>query len=151
MTYHINSQRRITIILLALLITTFCNAQPMTETKQYKIKITIADKVVAATLYDNATTRDFVNLLPLSVEMKDYNSTEKIFDPPKKLSTDGAPSGTDPDIGDITYYAPWGNVAIFYKDFGYSNGLVKLGKIDGPMELFKTPGSLKANIELTEK
>lgn len=24
----------------------------------------------------------------------------------------------------ITYYAPWGNLAIFYRDFGYSAGLV---------------------------
>jgi hypothetical protein len=32
-------------------------------------------------------------------------------------------------VGDITYYAPWGNLAIFYRDFGYSPGLVRLGHI----------------------
>jgi hypothetical protein len=37
-------------------------------------------------------------------------------------------------VGDIAYYAPWGNLAIFYKDFGYSRGLVKLGRLDSSIE-----------------
>jgi hypothetical protein len=37
-------------------------------------------------------------------------------------------------VGDITYYAPWGNLAIFYRDFGYSPGLVRLGRIDSGIE-----------------
>jgi Cyclophilin-like family len=39
----------------------------------------------------------------------------------------GSMAGSDPSIGDIAYYAPWGNLALFYKDFGYSNGLITLG------------------------
>jgi hypothetical protein len=50
--------------------------------------------------------------------LKNYASTEKISYLARKLSTEGAPAGCDPDVGDITYYAPWGNLAIFYKDFG---------------------------------
>jgi len=41
-------------------------------------------------------------------------------------------------------------LAIFYKDFGYANGLVILRKIDGGMEAFKTTGALKATIELVK-
>ncbi|MFN7943934.1 MAG: cyclophilin-like fold protein [Blastocatellia bacterium] len=52
--------------------------------------------------------------------------------------------------GDIAYYASWGNPAIFYKDFGYTNGLVILGKINGEMEAFSAPGSVKATIELVK-
>jgi hypothetical protein len=37
-------------------------------------------------------------------------------------------------VGDIAYYAPWGNLAIFHKDFGYSDGLIILGKIDGDVD-----------------
>jgi hypothetical protein len=40
-------------------------------------------------------------------------SIEKIGDLPKKLSTDGAPTGSNPNVGDIAYYAPLGNLAIF--------------------------------------
>ena len=81
---------------------------------------------------------------------KDYNATEKVSDLPQRLSTKGAPAGFDPSIGDIAYYAPWGNLAIFYKDFGYSSGLVKLGTIDADLARLSVPGSLKVTIELAE-
>ncbi|ELZ92649.1 cyclophilin-like fold protein [Haloferax sulfurifontis] len=42
----------------------------------------------------------------------------------------GSDDGVDPEVGDITYYAPWGNLAIFYREFGYASGLVKLGHIE---------------------
>ncbi|WP_337926728.1 cyclophilin-like fold protein [Paenibacillus caui] len=38
----------------------------------------------------------------------------------------------------ITYYAPWGNLAIFYRDFRYSSGLIKLGSIDAGGEKLAT-------------
>ena len=37
-------------------------------------------------------------------------------------------------VGDIAYYAPWENLAIYYRDFGYSSGLAKLASIDSGME-----------------
>jgi hypothetical protein len=115
-----------------------------------KVRITIGEKVFTAALTDSETARDFVSLLPLTLTLEDYAGTEKISDLPKKLSTKGAPAGSDPSAGDIAYYAPWGNLAIFYKDFGYSNGLIILGKVDGDMEAFNTAGSVKATIELVK-
>jgi hypothetical protein len=105
---------------------------------------------VTAILNDSETARDFVSLLPLTLTLEDYAGTEKISDLPKRLSTKGAPAGSDPSVGDIAYFAPWGNLAIFYRDFGYSSGLVILGKIDGDMEAFNAPGSVKATIELAK-
>jgi hypothetical protein len=113
-----------------------------------KIRLKVVDKVLTATLIDSKTTQDFISLLPLTLTLKDYAGTEKVSDLPKKLSTEGAPSGSDPSIGDITYYAPWGNLAIFYRDFGYASGLVILGKIDSGIEAFVVPGSVKVTIEL---
>ena len=113
-----------------------------------KISLKVGDTVLTATLIDSATTRDFISLLPLTLTLKDYAGTEKISDLPKRLSTEGAPSGSDPSVGDITYYAPWGNLAIFYRDFGYASGLVILGKIDSGMEAFNVPGSVGVTIEL---
>jgi hypothetical protein len=37
-------------------------------------------------------------------------------------------------VGYITYYAPWGNLAVFDEDFDHSPGLVKLGRIDSGIE-----------------
>ena len=118
------------------------------EMTTMKIRIKLDNKTLTATLADNATSADFVSLLPLTLTLKNYASTEKISDLPKRLSTKGAPAGSDPDAGDIAYYAPWGNLAIYYKDFGYSDGLIKLGKIDGDAAVLNTAGELKATIEL---
>jgi Cyclophilin-like family len=54
-------------------------------------------------------------------------------------------------VGDIAYYAPWGNLAIFYKDFGYSRGLIGLGRIDSGIEALNVPGSLTVTIERVGK
>lgn len=112
-----------------------------------KIRMTINGRPVTATMLDNATARDFLSLLPITLKLEDYASTEKIAYPPRKLSTEDAPAGIDPEVGDITYYAPWGNIAIFYKDFGYSRGLVRLGRIDSGLDMLQAPGRLDAKIE----
>ena len=112
---------------------------------------TIDGKVLEATLLDNPTARDFLSLLPITLTLEDYASTEKISYLPRKLSTAGAPAGVDPAEGDITYYAPWGNLAIFYKDFGYAKGLIKLGSLDSGVEMLSTRGALKVTIEALGK
>ena len=114
------------------------------EVSKMKIRIKVGETVLTATMLNTETSRDFIALLPLTLWMKDYSGTEKISDLPRKLSTKNAPSGCDPSVGDITYYSPWGNLAIFYKDFGYSKGLVKLGSIDGGIEQL---GSIKGDFE----
>lgn len=113
-----------------------------------KLNIKVKDKVVTATLIDSKTTHDFISLLPLTLTLEDYARTEKISDLPKRLSTEDAPPGRDPAVGDIAYYAPWGNLAMYYSDSGYANGLVILGKIDGGIEAFNVPGSVEVTIEL---
>lgn len=70
-----------------------------------KIRIEIEDTSVTATLDSTEAARDFASLLPLTMTLEDYNSTEKIAYLPRKLSTDGAPPGSDPDVGDIAYYS----------------------------------------------
>ena len=112
-----------------------------------KIRLRVEDKAITATLIDSKTTRDFISLLPLTLTLEDYAGTEKISRLPRRLSTEGAPSGSDPSVGDITYYAPWGNLAIFYRDFQYSRGLVVLGKIDRGIEALSVAGSVRVTIE----
>lgn len=117
------------------------------ESNTMKVRLTVEGRTLHATLLDNATARDFFSQLPMTVTLEDYAATEKITYLSRKLSTAGAPAGVDPDVGDITYYAPWGNLAIFYKDFGYAKGLVKLGSFDSGIEALKAGGTLKATIE----
>jgi hypothetical protein len=99
-----------------------------------RIKLTFNKEEVIVNMDDNPTSKDFLSLLPLTLTFEDYVGTEKISYPSNKLSTEKAPSGMDPTIGDFTYFAPWGNLAIYYKDFGYSKGLIKLGEIKSGIE-----------------
>ncbi len=113
-----------------------------------KIRLKFKDKELTATMYDNPAARDFISLLPLTLKLEDYAETEKISRLPKKLSLKDAPSGSDPSVGDITYYSPWGKLAIFYRDFGYASGLIILGKIDTGVDYFeKWKGSKEVTIE----
>jgi hypothetical protein len=119
-----------------------------TEAPTLRIHLTLGDTVLLATLDDTPAGRDFAALLPLTVTLSDYAGTEKISDLPRKLTTAGAPAGTDATAGDITYYAPWGNLAIFYRDSGHANGLIKLGSITSGVEtLVNQEGSFTATID----
>lgn len=78
--------------------------RPYQQVSTMKIQMELEGKSITATLDDNATARDFVSLLPLTLTLRDYEATEEISDLP--LSTEGAPAGSDPSVGDLTYYAP---------------------------------------------
>ena len=112
-----------------------------------KVRIVADNRSWVATLEDSAASRDFLALLPLDVSLSDYHRTEKIADLPKRLSTTGAPEGIEPKAGDFAYYAPWGNLALFYRDFGYSKGLVRLGRIDGDLSTLAAQNSATVRIE----
>lgn len=122
--------------------------QPEQVVSSMRINIDVEGATIGAILEDSPAAREFASLLPLTLTLEDYNSTEKISMLPRRLSTEGAPAGIDPSPGDITYYAPWGNLAIFYKDFGYSSGLVKLGAIVSGGEALNVPGSVPVTIRL---
>lgn len=115
-----------------------------------KIQLTINDTLLTATLNDSATARDFVSMLPLTLTLEDYAGTEKVSNLPRQLSTEAAPAGSDPSVGDITYYAPWGNLAIFYRDFRYANGLIILGKIEDDIDALINSEPFEVTIELLE-
>ena len=98
--------------------------------------LTINGKSITATLNNSPTSKDLISMLPITLKLEDYAKTEKISYLPRKLPLTGAPSGYAPSVGDVTYYTPWGNLAIFYNESkaGFANGLISLGKIDGGLE-----------------
>ena len=106
--------------------------------KNTRIKLTVnGNEEVFVNLDDNQASRDFLEMLPLTLTFEDFNSTEKIANLPNELSTEGQPSGYIPEIGDFAYYAPWENISVFYKDFRYSESLYKLGTIESGAEIFE--------------
>lgn len=120
-----------------------------TQGETMNIQLEINGHRLQASLEDTPSGRDFYALLPLTLSAKDYANTETIADLPRKLTTQGAPTGIDPQIGDITYYAPWGNLALFHHDFGYSKGLIRLGHIDGSPDMISRALQLASPTTLT--
>lgn len=140
----------LTVFLLTVGISFITKAQQSMNQSDHKIKITIKEQVLIATLNDSEAARDFKALLPITLTLEDYADKEKVSDLPKSLSTKGAPSGSKASAGDIAFYAPWGNLAIFYKDFRYSEGLIILGRMDGNIDILKKYDPLQAEIQLVK-
>lgn len=126
------------------------NVETPKETAMIRIHVIVGKETLTATLDDTPAARDFAALLPLDLTLSDYHSTEKVADLPRRLDTTDAPASYAPKVGDITYFAPWGNLAIFYKPFPSSSGLVRLGAFDGPIGALLKSGTTSIRIELAE-
>ena len=122
-------------------------SQPVAGETQ--IRVIIGNTVLTGRLWDNATARDLIAQLPLTLTFRDFNGLEKISQLPRKLSMDGVPAGDDPFPRDIGYYAPSGDLVFYYGDVGYFNGIVRIGQFDGSMDAITSQtGDFTARIEL---
>lgn len=118
-------------------------------TGETQIRVIIGDTVLTGRLWDNATARDLITQLPLTLTFRDFNALEKISQLPRKLSMDGVPAGDDPFPRDIGYYAPSGDLVFYYGDVDYFNGIVRIGQFDGNMDAITSQtGDFPATIEL---
>lgn len=107
------------------------------KSKTMKIQVIANGKKIVYTLNDSQASKDLYTQLPLETKVEDYGGKEKIFYPPKKLGTSNTPSANAKD-GTLAYYAPWGDVVMFYKDFGGAGGLYELGHVDTGLEYIDT-------------
>ena len=114
------------------------------------IKMTFAGNEIYGEILNTQSGKEFLSQLPATLKFEDYNSTEKISYLQSKLSGQGEPEGFTPKRGDISYYMPWGNLAIFYRDFRYSRSLIKIGTLNDIDKLENMRGSFEAKIEVVE-
>lgn len=115
-----------------------------------KVEIVVNGETATATLYDSPTGRDFASLLPLSLTLQDYADIERISDLPRRLSTAQAPEGMTPEAGDIAFYAPWGNLAIFVQGRPYARSLIPVGEIDSGLPALQRQGPLSVQIRAVD-
>ncbi len=132
------------------------NSKPSDDTENKtvgKMEIIIDGKAFPVTMEDNAAAKDLLSRLPLEITLNDFNNTtEKIFYPKPALTLNGEPHGCAPVPGDITIYAPWGNVAIFCKEWQHSDDLIKIGHIDGNgINHLSVDGDIKVTFKVSEK
>lgn len=119
----------------------------MTQNR-YKVKISVNGKELIAELEDNATTRAFVQKMPVELPMQDLYGREMCYRygsgglPTDKLRSDGYA------VGDIAYWPPRGSLVILYSQNGEEFQRQHLGHINSGVEVFKSTGDARVKFEL---
>lgn len=112
------------------------------------IGMTIDGVTHRVSLLENDAAKSLIAKLPFEIAFEDYGATERIAYPSEGLALGKAPRRTTPVRGDITYYSPWGNLAVFLQDFRQSEGLVPLGHMDDKaVEALKKSGKQLVRFE----
>lgn len=97
--------------------------------EKMQIQLSLNDEKTIVELENNPATRDFYELLPLRLKFRDYVGKEKVSpDLKKRLNTNGL-SGYTPQVGDLFYFVPSGNLGIFYDKQPFHSGLVRFGNV----------------------
>ena len=110
-----------------------------------KITLAIGSHTFRATLADNATTRAFVKLLPLTLPMRELNGNEKYHDLSTSLPTDASAVQTI-HAGDLKLYGSR-CVVLFYKTFSSGYSYTTLGALDATEGLEAAVGA--GDVEVT--
>jgi len=116
-----------------------------------KVHLVLNDKVIAATLADNDTAREFVAMLPMTITMHDMFRREKFGALPRAISGNGT-STQSYEVGDMICWSPGPDLTIFHGHDGQTiTGAIQvLGRIDAGIEAFRAPGPIEVRIEVPE-
>ena len=115
-----------------------------------KIRLRIGSRALTGTLIGSKTAQDFVSLLPLTLAINDLFGREKFAHLPQAISTEGKRTHTY-EVGDIAYWSPGPDVAIYYQHDGEkipNPGIIVIGKLDSGVDAFNVPGSAEVKIEV---
>lgn len=130
------------------------STQPSTEQEEttmpqsdYKVKITVGSQELTATIYNNATGRDLIEKLPLTLPMLDLYGREMCYRFSEALETDDV-QYTGYEVGEIVYWPPRHSFVILYAQNGEQFDMQKVGRIDSGIEIFENIGDVQITIEL---
>ena len=113
-----------------------------------KLKITIGENILYAAIYDSEATRDFMQLLPLELDMQDLNRREKYSTLAVRLSNNGTIKNTY-EVGDISYWLGGGLAVFYHQDHSIVKaGLIKIGQLKEGIAVFETFENLRVKFEV---
>lgn len=113
------------------------------------IEINIEDLTYEAVLYDNASVREFINLLPMTVTMKELNGNEKYCYLEEGITRNSS-IPNEIHTGDLMLFGE-DCLVLFYEDFTTSYSYTKLGYIENPEGLNDALKGDKISISFIEK
>lgn len=113
------------------------------ENKKQQIRILAGEKTVVFELNGSAAAESLYQQLPLTVEVENYSDNEKIFYPPEKLDLTDTPQAAS-GAGTLAYYAPWGDVVMFFGEYSPNSQLYELGRVvSGSEDISSLSGTLQ--------
>ena len=98
------------------------------ESISRQISVQFGENIVIYELNDGTAADSLYEQLPLTIEVEDYSTNEKIFYPPQTLDTSDS-SLAQAGAGTLAYYEPWGDVVFFYGDYNENPSLFELGQV----------------------
>jgi hypothetical protein len=119
------------------------------DTMSRKIKIKVNSQIFSVTLLDNNSTRAFIKMLPMTINMKELNGDEKYYDLPDRLPTNASNPRTI-QMGDLMLFGS-NTVVLFYKTFSTSYSYTRLGSIDDVSGLATALGSKNVTVTFEVK
>jgi hypothetical protein len=119
-----------------------------TQATGTKIRIRIGRRTLTATVARNATARDFLSLLPLSLRMRDLSVRAKTAAMPRALARGGMQRSTFA-AGDIVYRPGGRSVVVYHRGGAEIPGpeSVLLARLDSNARAFSVPGTVSVRIE----
>ena len=114
-----------------------------------QIRIAFGENVLIGKLNDSKTSRELIDLLPLSIQLTDLFGVQKYVRLPQDLSETGQQVHTF-EAGDIAYWAPGPGLSIFYRQHQAmtDSGLYLIGHIEAGAQLLNFGQYKELNIEL---
>lgn len=99
-----------------------------------RISVRFGENQIICELNDGTAADSLYEQLPLTIEVEDYSTNEKIFYPPHPLNTEDSPLAQT-GVGTVAYYGPWGDVVFFYGDYNENPSLFELGQVISGSEM----------------
>lgn len=111
-----------------------------------QIAVRFGDYEVIYELNDSSAAFDLLAMLPLSIEVEDYSTNEKIFYPEMTLDVSDTPLAAS-GVGTLAYYEPWGDVVFFYGKYDENASLYELGQaVSGAEYINMMQGTIEISI-----
>ena len=111
-----------------------------------QISVTCGDLQVVYALNDSPAAQSLLSQLPLTVAVEDFSTNEKVFYPPQELDTTDTPLA-EGGAGTLAYYAPWGDVVLFYDSFSTNSSLFALGEaVSGAEDISQMTGTITVEV-----
>ena len=83
------------------------------QSEQRQISVQFDGGSVVYALNNGTAADSLYAQLPLTIQVEDFSTNEKIFYPPQELDTSDSPLA-QAGAGTLAYYEPWGDVVLFY-------------------------------------